>query len=479
MVRQQAGFIRAVAIVITIGASLSTNQLARAQAPTYSLSISGGSFSPSPLTIDLTQPSPGTQTAEASVSGSVVVNNPNNEYELNGDDDWSYAGSISGYKSTADGPAGSVPTGSASPTLSAAPSGDITVTADDSTTAGYYTITITGSDRFTVHDSATDTNIPEDPTSASTQLYLTVATVNASVTSTCCVGQGVTASASVAPSDLIGSPAPSGTFEWSISGTKVAGFTASSSSGHAVQLDSTDLGADSVHFYWVDGGSQTASCSILGKNPSKTADVYSPTYSASPQTGSVNAGIPMGYLANEEGINWTITPPTSPTYTGSSAWVQIVDDTSAVITDSLGQTYTYLANATAPALDNVFPYPILGSGSTRFVIDSPAFPVAGITLGSTANDYVVSSSTMGDTFEDWLMFIPTNDPSGAAITDAIYVPLLKGTWDWSASVSGGGLDGSGNYSAVVGGTVSGGSMSQSTTFPDWSAAITGGSYIQE
>ena len=110
-------------------------------APTYSLTVSSGSFNPSPLVVDDTQPAPGAVTSMANVSGSVDITNANNEYQKNNDDQWSYNLYPSGFSSTKNGSYGSI-SGIIPPSFSGSSYGTIIATANQNTTPGYYQITV-------------------------------------------------------------------------------------------------------------------------------------------------------------------------------------------------------------------------------------------------------------------------------------------------------------------------------------------------
>ena len=126
---------------------------ANADAPSYSVSVGGGSFSPNIIS--------GNATATATLTASLNVKNPNQEIQESGDH-WIWSASVTGYKATSQAAFGSVPNGIAPPVVSASSgSATSTITAKSSqattpvTFPGYYLITVTATDSFTLTDSST------------------------------------------------------------------------------------------------------------------------------------------------------------------------------------------------------------------------------------------------------------------------------------------------------------------------------------
>ena len=126
-------------------------------APTYIARVSGGSFNPSSICAGMS--------ATAQVTGSLDVQNPNQEYEEGGDS-WTYSPSVTGYKATQDAPYGAVPSNAVSV------SGNVTASADKSTALGYYQITVSATDNFNVTHNGTTT-----PQSASGSTTLEICVV--------------------------------------------------------------------------------------------------------------------------------------------------------------------------------------------------------------------------------------------------------------------------------------------------------------
>ncbi len=145
---------------------------AGATAPTYSVSVGSGSFSPNPIC--------GGMTATASLTGTLNVQNPDKEIQESGDS-WGWSASVTGYASSSQSAFGAVPSGTITPSVSAT-SGSATTTvsatADQTTSPGYYQVTVTGTDRFTLTDSSTSPpTVTSQSKSGPTTLNITVVTI--------------------------------------------------------------------------------------------------------------------------------------------------------------------------------------------------------------------------------------------------------------------------------------------------------------
>jgi len=146
---------------------------AGATAPTYSVSVGSGSFSPNPIC--------GGMTATASLTGSLNVQNPSKEIQESGDS-WGWSPVVTGYAATSQSAFGAVPSGTTPPSVSAT-SGSATTTvsatADQTTSPGYYQVTVTGTDSFTLTDSSTSPpTVTSQSQSGSTTLEITVVTIS-------------------------------------------------------------------------------------------------------------------------------------------------------------------------------------------------------------------------------------------------------------------------------------------------------------
>ncbi len=140
--------------------------------PTYSVTVGSGSFSPAYIGIG--------QTATASLTGTLNVQNASSEIQESGDS-WSWSASVTGYAPSSTVAFGSVPNGITPPTVSASSgsaTGNISATATQSTSPGYYKISVTATDSFTLTDSSTKPpTVTSQSQSGSTALTIIVVTI--------------------------------------------------------------------------------------------------------------------------------------------------------------------------------------------------------------------------------------------------------------------------------------------------------------
>ena len=206
--------------------------------------------------------------------------------------------------------------------------------------------------------------------------------------------------------------------EWSIPGTRVGGFTASSSSGTVGQLNLQNI---SQTFYWVDGGDNRQvglTCRVGTEQFSKhtTFNVKRPTATVTTVTdqvvaNSLAATIRFGRQP-PSGIEFTPSVTVPQGFSGDTQWIQLVDSTRRRRkSDGVWQRWA------GAGLDSVYPY--WASGSTN---DSPAISFS----PSSNSGLTIIEMTVADSFEMYLMF----KPSG---TNSIWVPLRKVSWSWSAA----------------------------------------------
>ncbi len=147
--------------------------LARADAPTYSVSLDGGSASPDPICAGMA--------ASATISGNLEVNGANQEYQESGDQ-WSWSASVTGYAPNKSTGFSSVPGGVTPPSVGASSGGSsttVTASATTSTSPGYYQITVSGSDSFNVtySDGTHPPSTSSQSQSGTTTLEITVVTL--------------------------------------------------------------------------------------------------------------------------------------------------------------------------------------------------------------------------------------------------------------------------------------------------------------
>ncbi len=119
-------------------------------------------------------------TATASLTGTLNVQNPNQEIQESGDS-WGWSPVVTGYAANSQSAFGAVPSGTIPPSVSAT-SGSATTTvsatADQTTSPGYYQVTVTGTDSFTLTDSSiSPPTVTSQSLSATTTLEITVVTI--------------------------------------------------------------------------------------------------------------------------------------------------------------------------------------------------------------------------------------------------------------------------------------------------------------
>lgn len=143
-----------------------------ADAPTYSVSVGGGSFNPNPIC--------GGMTATATVTGSLNVKNSSTEIQES-KDSWGWTATVTGYAPSSTATYTSVPSG-ITPSVVGASSGSatssVTATAGQTTSPGYYQVTVAGTDSFILTDSSTSpATVTSTSRSGSTLLYITVVAI--------------------------------------------------------------------------------------------------------------------------------------------------------------------------------------------------------------------------------------------------------------------------------------------------------------
>ncbi len=176
---------------------------ANAAAPTYSVSVGGGSFSPNPIYTGMT--------ATASLTGSLNVQNSSQEVQESGDS-WKWSASVTAYAPNSQTAFGPVPSGVTPPVVSASSgstTSTVTATASQTTTAGCYQVTVTATDSFTLTDSSTKpATVTSQSQSGSTILGITVAVPSVTITlgSNVQRGQSITGTIALSnPNSLPGS----------------------------------------------------------------------------------------------------------------------------------------------------------------------------------------------------------------------------------------------------------------------------------
>lgn len=229
------------------------------------------------------------------------------------------------------------------------------------------------------------------------------------------VGQKINLSAQVT-----GGGTPSSR-QWTIPGTRIADyivtFTSETAPTSAVVTQVSNLTQTSVQYHWVDSSSEIRnvqySVTVGGKTYSAMArfNVVKPTGTVTgqifgtPSISSFNGDLGMWFgTSTVPGISFTrsMTVPTG--FAGDFQWVQIWNKFRRVKQNN--RWY----RSQGSGLDTVYPYE---SGATAN--DSP-----GIIF-----DPAYQAASVDETFDMYLMFKPAD-------ASAVWVPLKKVSWGWSA-----------------------------------------------
>jgi hypothetical protein len=232
------------------------------------------------------------------------------------------------------------------------------------------------------------------------------------------VGQQVNLTASVDTPGIATS-----NFTWSVSGSAISNYVVASDSSSAQMLPLTQTNSASVDFYWVSGGQQNVTCSVVLNNGSiatsqASFNVQRPTAQVAYVKGTVGADSNF-YLGNYlhygtsdnsgtscepglDGIVCTYAVNTLPGFSGIYGWFHL--NSSAIqYKQSDGTSKQCLPSG----YDGALPF-----GSACFY-DTPGFSLAGHV-----------EVTEAESHQTWLMFQPS-------VTNSIWVPLKQVNWGWS------------------------------------------------
>jgi hypothetical protein len=246
------------------------------------------------------------------------------------------------------------------------------------------------------------------------------------------VGQQVT---------LTGSPS-GGT--WSIPGTY------SSWSGNGGGPAATSSTANPVSFYWVSGGSQTATYTRSGNgSASAKFGVSAPT--ASVDVSPFHSGLDGSGVQFYISLNATVTGPS-----GSLSWYQVINSISPTLRTATGAlycTFSITGSPSFPVLDNSAPY-----GTGPGMSDNPELVATGITPPPSPIAEIQGSQS----FTTYLLWQPTG------VGTSYPVPLANVPWNWTATA----VWSSSNNQWSLG---TNGSQSESvvnsSSYPTWSAIL--------
>jgi len=256
--------------------------------------------------------------------------------------------------------------------------------------------------------------------------------ITGTTTNTVIVGQQVNLQAVLDPS----LPTPSN-FTWNVGGSVISNYVVAAGSSSAQVLSLTQTNSASVNFYWVSGGQQMATCTVVlangtpipvyagfnVKRPSSSLNVVGVgtiTCDANYYIQGVKVTAPwfhFGDGAGNPGVLFTNVADLS--VPGSNQWVQVASVSQSETTNS-GIVWSYIA----AGVDGFFPYQSVRA--PQAVADSPGLGNPDDPTG--LNNYY-TTATVGDFYDMWLMFMPTNT------ANSVWVPLKKVHWGWGGTIA--------------------------------------------
>jgi hypothetical protein len=263
---------------------------------------------------------------------------------------------------------------------------------------------------------------------------------------------------------------------WSVGGTIVGGYSASSASGSAT---AATLNQQSTTFYWASAGNSlpvTFTLNLSNGQSPKASVTFNVAGVTSPSMGPQNYGSltidnltgcsqqqggPYMVYGNISGPapgcagQYTGTPGmsfapsgTQPSGGGTFSFVQLINSDSRNYTSSSGN----YSCSHSSGLDTGYPYPVNNVGNAT---DAPFIP-----LPST---YTTASRTFNATM--WLMWTPSTAPSGCTGSACtIPVPLGYTTWQFSGSTT----QSNGTWGTPSGSGSAGSLTLANGAYPTWS-----------
>jgi len=226
-------------------------------------------------------------------------------------------------------------------------------------------------------------------------------------------------------------------FTWSVSGSAISNWVVASDSSSAQVLPLTQTNNPTISYYWVSGGQQNVSCSVLLNNGSiatsqagftvqrpnngvNAVSVGTITCDANYYLQGVRVTTPylhFGDGANNPGVLFTNVP--DPSIQGSNQWVQIAGLAQSE-TANAGTLWLYNASG----VDGAFPYQSVRA--PQAVADSPGLGNPDTASGLNTN---YTAATVQNGYDMWLMFVPTNGVNN------MWVPLKKVHWGWGGAAT--------------------------------------------
>lgn len=282
------------------------------------------------------------------------------------------------------------------------------------------------------------------------------ADITDTTTNSVIVGQQVSLQAVVDPS----LPTTSN-FTWSVAGA-VSNYVVAFDSSSAQVLPLTQINNSSVNFYWVGGGQQMATCTVVLANGTPVSvyagfTVQQPDESILATAGTVTLDATYGggksgateflHFGNggtHSGMIFTNFSRAN-LFGGSNFWAQVINSSYLWYKCSDG---TCSGQTVTASLDNVYPY-----ASSPGTEDSP-----GLSLFPTS----VAGAATNTSFTMWLMYQPPLTNS----IPVIAVPIASVNWSWSGNA----LLTDGGWTLISAFPISGPMQVPSyptTNFPQW------------
>ncbi len=265
-------------------------------------------------------------------------------------------------------------------------------------------------------------------------------------------------------------------FAWSVDGSAISNYVVATDSSSAQVLPLAQTNSSTVNFYWVSGGQQNVSCTVVLPNGMKATgkagfNVQKPTVNSfTSTTGPIVVGNAWTDLELSCGTPSTVgiiytAQITAPAAVGGQ--LKFTQTTNGDFQRTHTNNVTDSLVVPAWWLDNHDPYGGQGHGPYNIVAgmqlsmsdnDSPGVPLQ---IGFKTMDAII------DDFGLYLMFKPSGN--------SIWVPLSKINWGWSGIAQS--SDGGVTWTKASGAQdVTNPSGANTTNFPEWSSVFKNGQY---
>jgi hypothetical protein len=243
----------------------------------------------------------------------------------------------------------------------------------------------------------------------------------------------------------------------------IASYTIVDGTGGAYSATTAQptLTGTSVNYYWVGTGTYTVTYSATVNNTAVSKQVsfqvVKPSLTISTSSGTIavdsiygDPRLRFGYSDGTPGVRFSYSNVTMPTgfSGGSFQWTQVVSSANITITPNVGNQQVLQGTN---MIDSGFAYPFVYNTGVQME-DSPDAP-----LDSSWSHLSYTAS-----FVSYVMF----KPSG---TDAIWVPLKKVSWSWTAGATRTGSPNTWTLDAGSSKTVN--AAADATAEPQWSARV--------